>query len=167
MKIEDILIMYEYHYWATAKILDAAAKVNQTQFITPYGTFGSLRGILVHLVDAEYGWRIIFQTGVVGFDLKEADFPTLNVIRQRWEEEQQAMQKYLESLTDADMTGIVRYEIEGGIVRERTQWHTLYHVVNHGTQHRSEAAGLLTEYGQSPGDLDVTVFLNDKYKLPS
>jgi uncharacterized damage-inducible protein DinB len=41
-------------------------------------------------------------------------------------------------------------------------WHCLLHVVNHGTQHRSEAAALLTEYGSSPGDLDVTMFLNEQ-----
>jgi uncharacterized damage-inducible protein DinB len=37
-------------------------------------------------------------------------------------------------------------------------WQLLAHVMNHGTQHRSEAAALLTDAGRSPGDLDMVDF---------
>ena len=71
------------------------------------------------------------------------------------------MRDYLAGLTDDDLTGYVRYTTESGLKRERLLWHCLVHVVNHGTQHRSEAAAILTGYGCSPGELDFTVFLND------
>jgi uncharacterized damage-inducible protein DinB len=41
-------------------------------------------------------------------------------------------------------------------------WHCLVHVVNHGMQHRSECAVMLTNFGYSPGDLDMTRFLNQR-----
>ena len=57
------------------------------------------------------------------------------------------MRAWLAKLDDADM-GV---PAAGG----RPLWQCLAHVVNHGTQHRSEAAMMLTHWGQSPGELDL------------
>jgi uncharacterized damage-inducible protein DinB len=168
MKIQDILILYDYNYWADARILAGAARVSSEQFAAP-GTFpfGGLRGTLVHTLDAEQGWRTFFQrltwAGVP--ELKEADLPTRDLLGARWRDEEAAMRTYLAGLSDDDMNGHMRYTADDGGMRDRLLWHCLVHVVNHGTQHRSEAAALLTGFGSSPGDLDFTVFMN-QYKSP-
>lgn len=165
MKINDILILYDYHYWATGRILAAAAPISEEQFLDPIGPgLDSLRAIFAHYIDAEYGWRTLWQTGTTdGFEtVSEDEFPAVDALVQRWAQEEQATRAYLATLGDDDLTGYVRYTAHGGVKRERLLWHCLWHLVNHGTQHRSEAAAILTGYGCSPGDLDFTVFLNDR-----
>lgn len=161
MHIADIKLLYDYNFWANRLMLAKSAEITPEQFGAPTTqSWGSLHGTLVHILDSEYGWRNILETEEILFDeLTPNDFPTLEAVRQRWDAEETAWRAYLGSLTDADMTRIIRYTIPEGI-RERVLWHCLFHVVNHGMQHRSEAAYLLTEYGQSPGDIDFTMYLN-------
>ena len=162
MNIQDILLIYEYNYWANKKILDSSSNVTPEQFDAPAAfPYGGLRGTLLHILDTEWGWRALFQSIESATDLSEADFPTLAALEARWREEETAMRAYLAGLRDEDMESHLRYTTDTGIKRDRILWHCLLHVVNHGTQHRSEAAALLTEYGHSPGDLDFTVFLNE------
>jgi uncharacterized damage-inducible protein DinB len=157
------MTLYDYNYWATGRILSAGKKVSLEQFLAPAAhSYGSLRGTLVHTLDTEYGWRMLCQHHTLTPDMAEAEFPTFDMLEQRWRDEETAMRNYLASLNDDDLIGLMRYTTASGERRERVLWHCLLHVVNHGTQHRSEAAAILTGYGQSPGDLDLTVFLNEK-----
>jgi uncharacterized damage-inducible protein DinB len=142
-----------------------ATKVTEEQFLASAEfPFGGLRGTLVHILDAEFGWRSFFQHNDWSApELSETDFPTFSSVQARAQEEEQAMRAHLASLKDEELEDHLRYTVGNGIIRDRIRWHCLVHVVNHGTQHRSEAAALLTRFGQSPGDLDFTVFLN-QYK---
>jgi uncharacterized damage-inducible protein DinB len=162
MNIEDIKFIYEYNYWANGKILEAASKVTQEQFLAPGEfPFGGLRGTILHVVDAEYGWRGFFEIKKFNEDLKPEDFPTFGSVQKKFQEEEKAMRAHINRLTDEDLNSHVTYTNDEGVLRDRILWHCLHHVVNHGTQHRSEAAALLTGFNASPGDLDFTVFLNE------
>jgi len=162
MDVQDIHLIYNYNYWASGQILAAAARVTDEQFLAPASfPYGGLHGTLLHTLEAEWSWRALFQTIEDASELLPADYPDLPAIETRWREEETAMRAYLAGLRDEDMESHLRYTTDTGIKRDRILWHCLLHVVNHGTQHRSEAAALLTENGHSPGDLDFTVFLNE------
>ena len=170
MTLPDILLLYDYHYWATRRILSARAQATHEQFtVAAPHSFGSLRGTLVHTLDAEYSWRMLLQHNTLEAfrEMKDEDFPSFDSLEQRWMREQELMRAYLASLQEEGVSGIVRYTTPEGEKRERVRWHCLLHVVNHGTHHRSEAAAILTDFGHSPGDLDFTVFLNERRFSPS
>lgn len=164
MNLDNLATIYGYNAWATRRILAAAARVSPEQYAAPAAhSFSSLRATLVHMLDTEYGWRVLCQHGTISFDdITEANTPTLALLDERWRDEERAMRAYLAGLGDADLTSLVRYTTGEGVRRERVLWHCLLHLVNHGTQHRSEAAAILTGYGCSPGDLDFTMFLNER-----
>lgn len=162
MTRQDLLLLYDYNYWANKRILSAAAQVSQEQFVAPTShNYGTLRNTLVHTLDAEASWRTRCESGAFGEEVLETDFPTVAQLAQRWAAEEQAMRTFLASLQDNELDRMVSYPIDTG-TRSRVLWHCLFHVVNHGTQHRSEAADMLTGYGHSPGDLDFTVFLLER-----
>jgi uncharacterized damage-inducible protein DinB len=162
MNLQDIQLIYQYNYWANRKILEAASNVTQEQFLAlAEYPFGGLRGTLLHVVSAECGWRSMFESNVYAGDLQEEDFPTPQSLAERFHEEEKFMTAYLSRLTDEDMNSHLKYTTDEGDQRDRILWHCLLHLVNHGTQHRSEAAAILTHYNVSPGDLDLTLFLNE------
>lgn len=91
--------------------------------------------------------------------LSSDDFLTLAAIRTRWREERQLMRAFLAALGEEELGRVLAYTNLSGQSRRVVLWRTLIHLVNHGTQHRSAAAALLTALGHSPGDLDMIVFL--------
>ena len=161
MKVEDIKLYYSYNAWANYRIIDAAAKVSPEQLIAPNALgWGDLRGMLTHTLDAEFGWfNFLFERGS-GDWLKAEDFADVEALRARWQAQNEITRRCLDSLEDADLPRIHSRE-RGGQRYEWVLWQALVHVVNHGTQHRSECAALLTGLGFSPGDMDLTLYLND------
>ena len=89
------------------------------------------------------------------------DILDLTALAERFAAEAAAMRAYLAALTDAGLAEPLRYAVSGQ-QRERVRWHVLFHVVNHGTHHRGEAAAALTAGGSSPGERYVTVFLSSR-----
>ena len=172
MKIDEIKLLYGYNDWADARILAACARVSPEQYAAPtsYG-HGSLRATMVHILDNIWQQRITLQgyyqepladeAAYDATELHEDAFPTLAALQDRWITEQREMRAYIDTLTGETLNGTIRYVIPGA-VREHVVWQILLDVILHAAQHRSEAAALLTGYGQSPGDYDFTLFMTER-----
>jgi uncharacterized damage-inducible protein DinB len=160
MNKQDILLLYQYNQWANAKILNAAANVTQEQFVAPASfPHGGVRGTLVHALSAEWIWRTRWEGTSPTHLLKANDFPDFQSLRLRWADEEGRLLSFVENITEERLNSTFDYTNTSGKPFTRVLWQAMAHVVNHGTQHRTEAAAMLTDLGCSPGDIDLIVFL--------
>jgi uncharacterized damage-inducible protein DinB len=149
MQADDVRWLFAYDRWATRRVLNVLDGLNPDVWTRPHvvGDRG-LGGILVHHLGASMRWRVSFETQGEdeGRHLEHEPMPTIDELRDLWEAEWAAVDVWLPTLTD----GFIGHVFDGVPV-----WQMLVHVVNHGTQHRAEAAALLTAESRSPGELDL------------
>jgi uncharacterized damage-inducible protein DinB len=79
--------------------------------------------------------------------------PDLAAVRAFWIDERERLLGYVGSVGEAGLDETVSFG--GSTPASAPVWQVLAHVVNHGTQHRSELARYLTLCGLSPGDIDL------------
>ena len=150
MNVDDIRYLFDYDRWATTRVLDALDGVPDDVWSRRdvIGEMG-LGGILVHHLGATQRWRHAIQRAGEHPAPEEEPLLSIAVLRTRWASEREAYDAWLPTISQ----GLLDYVHEGVAV-----WRMLAHVVNHGTQHRSEAAALLTQIGHSPGEIDMIFF---------
>jgi uncharacterized damage-inducible protein DinB len=158
MKAADLRFLFAYDQWATARVLAACQDIDEATWTAPnaIGDRG-LAGILVHALGAHQRWRHGLTGSPESPRPEREPLPTVAELDAAWRAEWAAMDAWLGDLDDA-----------GAVVEEdgRPLWKYLSHVANHGTQHRSEAAVLLTAAGHSPGDLDMVDFIEQPGGTP-
>lgn len=162
MDADTLLALVRFHAWANDRILTTAAGLSDEEFRrTANLDHGSAFQTLRHLVDVDWSWRELCIGNDVGdtyvWDQGFA-LDYLSAIHTFCLKEDARLRSYVESLDDAALSESLAMSADFA----RPRWLIVAHVVNHGTQHRSELARYLTECGHSPGDLDLL----DALELP-
>jgi uncharacterized damage-inducible protein DinB len=154
MQADEIRFLFAYDRWATLRVLSVLDDVDPAVWARSdvVGDRG-LGAILVHHLGASQRWRNGFQQTGQSPEPELEPLPKVDQLLERWEAEWAVVDAWLPTVTD----GFVEYVHEGVPV-----WQMLVHVVNHGTQHRAEAAALLTAQGRSPGELDLINYAEDQ-----
>lgn len=155
---------YEYAVWANRKLLDKAALLTDEQLCRQF-TKGAqpILHSLVHLVSAESRWFQSWQNLPMMDPLTVDDLPTIAAVQARWERLFTERRAFIETLTPEKLGGLITRKMAGRDV-SLPLWLGLIHVANHGTQHRSEIAAMLSDAGFSPGDMDMTLHYFETHK---
>ena len=154
MLLRSLRFLAAYERWGTTRILDAAVGIDEATWSRPnvVGERG-LGGVLVHHLGAFQRWRHGLSGGTEQPRPEREPLVGLDELRARWTAEWDAMDAWLATLDEAALE-----RIDDGL----PVWQGLLHLFNHGTQHRSEVAALLTDAGRSPGDLDLVDFAEER-----
>jgi uncharacterized damage-inducible protein DinB len=162
MDTESLLVLVRYHAWANRRIVETAAGLTDEQLRGPAPLdYPSAFDLLRHLMDTDWSWREYLNGNDVGktyvwdHGIQLDDLPQITAFTA---EEDERLKGYVASL-DADA---LHEEVSIGPDERVPRWVILSHVVNHGTQHRSELARYLTDCGHSPDQLDLI----DAFALP-
>jgi len=154
----DSRYLFECDRWAPRRVLSVIDGLPEAVW-GDTGVIGErgLGAILVHQLGAHQRWR----HGLSGSELspvpERETLPSPAALAAAWADEWDALEAWLPTLSSAWLA-----ELGDGV----PYWQMLAHVVNHGTQHRAEAAAILTDAGRSPGDLDM-IFFAEELAAPS
>ena len=161
--LEYIHAICSYTFWANQRILDACEKLDASQLEAPtHNGYANLRATLVHTLNGNWIWLSRWHGISPTRALDPQDFPTLASIRSRWQQEEEQMRAFLATLTPEGLHRALTYKNLKGMTCTLPLWQTIIHVVNHGTQHRSEVAFMLTALDCSPGDLDMSLYFTSQ-----
>ncbi len=151
--------LFSYHWHTTQQLLDCAAKLSQDDYYWKPGEGrDSVHNVLLHILRADHGWREALFSGVQRAPLRRKDYPDLQALQAGFEHEQSAWSEYLDGLTEEQIKAEITLKRATGEAMTFIQWKILQHVVMHGMQHHAEIAELLTEKGQSPGNIDFLFY---------
>src|SRR6202795_2194942 len=107
----------------------------------------------VHLLSADRRWLARWQEGPPPAPLTPVDLPTIAAVRHARKDLALARWSYIAGLDDAALAAPIHWQ-DDSETRTLLRWQALVQCTNHGTQHRSEIAAMLTDFAHSPGDLD-------------
>ena len=146
---------FGHHVWATIRLLDACAGLDDAQLATAVrGTYGSILDTLRHLVDGDVFYLDVLRGGAPeSFDKDSSNIPTLRAVME-------AHDAAWHGLVAGDLDPaavVVEYE-DSGYETHAPLGVRLAQALYHGTDHRSQVCTALTALGIEPPGIEVWDF---------
>lgn len=162
-------LLLDYSQWANDLIMDRAREASESDYMEDVDglSFGSLHATLIHIMTSEIIWLARWTRGTPpewvakvrqSGEIARNEIPSLEALSELWRENSDRFRSFARVLTDEAIATPLAYRDLSGNESNQPLRELIAHVVNHGTQYRSEASVRLTQLGLSPGDMDFVAF---------
>lgn len=143
---------FGHHVWATIRVLDACAALDDAQLATTVpGTYGSILDTLRHIVGADVFYLNVLRGGEPeAFTKAASDVPALRAVM---EAHDAAWQRQIAG--DLDPTTVVIEYEDSGYETHAPLGIRLAQALYHGSDHRSQVCTALTTLGIEPPAIEV------------
>ena len=167
MTVRDLEILYDYSYWANAKLVEPLSRLTLNEFAQPVaGSFGSIRNTLVHMMSAEGGCLARCGGPKRGEPLKPEEFPTLESVTSYWATQEHKLRAFLTGLSEADLSRRFEFTVPlFSFTRLMAVGEILHHVAIHNIHHRGQVTLLLRALGHVPGNVDILFYYAQRSRL--
>lgn len=164
MTVTELATLFDYGYWANARLFDVISRLPDAEFTRPVaGSYGSIRNTLVHMLSAEAGWLERCGGPSRGPRLSPDDFPTLASVTDRWTVVARQMRDFLGRLNDDAVSRRIEFVIPPGPPPHvMSVGEMLHHAAIHNVHHRGQIALLLRTLGHVPGNFDALFYYEEK-----
>ncbi len=159
MTIAEILDSFEYNRWANNRTLDAAAELGAEGYDREVGgSFLTLRATLEHMLAVEVIWLSRWQGHSLGEPPEYSGCRDAESLRSIWKSFWSRQFRFLNDLTDEDLSQPVMIRTRTGIEAVQSLRDTLVHVVQHAGYHRGQAASQIRMIGGKPVSTDYFIY---------
>jgi uncharacterized damage-inducible protein DinB len=146
------------------RLLDACRSLSPERLTaTATGTYGSIGGTLVHIANAQEGYAARLLDVERPERLPEDPFPGFDALAERLAHGNTRLEEAAARGVQ-DRTGEVRGDDPAGGWRMPVSLF-LVQAVNHGTEHRSQVATILTQLGITPPEMDGWTYFFDSGQM--
>jgi len=162
MRVTDLERIYDYGYWANARLFAVLAQLTPDEFTRPVlGSYESIRSTLVHALSAEWGWLDRCGGQARGPKLDPDDYPTVESVSDAWHRVEGYVREFFSRLNDDDLTRGVEFTLGSSAPRSIALGDLMQHAAIHGVHHRGQVALLLRALGHTPGNFDLLIYCGE------
>src|SRR4051794_21413534 len=153
MTVNDLETLYDYSYWANARLFPVVSALTTEEFVKRVaGSWGSVRNTLVHMMSAEGGWLERAGGPKRGAALQPDDFPTLPHVVGYWAAQERNVRRFIGGMTGAGLGGAEGVTVPPpALTVGLTIGGMVHHPAHHNNHHRAPEGLLSGELGFGAG----------------